>query len=79
MEKEIVEEKQQQEDENTEHLIKLNNGISMIMLGYGTLSITDDGLCEKCIYKAIKSGYRMFYTAAYQNEEAIGKSTDLLI
>ena len=33
-----------------EHFIKLNNGINMPMLGYGTLQITNDKLCEQCIY-----------------------------
>ena len=47
----------------------------MPMLGYGTLHITDEALCEKCIYEAIKAGYRMFDTAAaYHNEEAIGRA-----
>lgn len=32
-----------------EHFIKLNNGINMPMLGYGTLQITNDQLCEQCI------------------------------
>lgn len=47
----------------------------MPCLGYGTLHITDELLCEKCIYEAIKYGYRMFDTAAaYKNEEAIGRA-----
>lgn len=75
MQKEIVAGKQLQEERETEHFIKLNNGISMPMLGYGTLQIIDDTLCEKCIYEAIRAGYRMFDTAAaYHNEEAIGRS-----
>lgn len=58
-----------------EHFIKLNNGINMPMLGYGTLQITNDQLCEQCIYEAIRAGYRMFDTAAaYHNEEAIGRA-----
>lgn len=45
------------------------------MIGFGTLQITDDRLCEKCIYEAIKAGYRMFDTAsAYMNEEPIGRA-----
>lgn len=47
----------------------------MPMIGYGTLQIVDDMLCEKCIYEAIKSGYRMVDTAAaYGNEKAIGRA-----
>lgn len=47
----------------------------MPMIGFGTLQITDDTLCEKCIYEAIKAGYRMFDTAsAYMNEEPIGRA-----
>ena len=58
-----------------EHFIKLNNGINMPILGYGTLQITNDQLCEQCIYQAIREGYRMFDTAAaYHNEEAIGRA-----
>ncbi|WP_196000434.1 aldo/keto reductase [Clostridium sp. 1001271B_151109_B4] len=58
-----------------EHFIKLNNGINMPMLGYGTLQITNDKLCEQYIYQAIRAGYRMFDTAAaYHNEEAIGRA-----
>lgn len=58
-----------------EHFIKLNNGINMPMLGYGTLQITNDQLCEQCIYEAIRAGYRMFDTAAaYHNEEAVGNA-----
>lgn len=75
MQEELIAGKQLQEVQKTEHFIKLNNGISMPMLGYGTLQITDDELCEKCIYEAIKEGYRMFDTAAaYLNEEAIGRA-----
>lgn len=77
MHKEIVAEKQLQDVEKAEHIIKLNNGINMPMIGYGTLQITDAALCEKCIYEAIRVGYRMFDTAAaYHNEEAIGSAID---
>lgn len=52
----------------------------MPMLGYGTLKITDDILCERCIYEAIKTGYRMIDTAsAYNNEEAIGRAVERCI
>ncbi len=54
--------------------IQLNNGNWVPMQGFGTLMITDQEVCESCIYKAIKSGVRMIDTApSYFNEEAVGK------
>lgn len=53
--------------------VKLNNGIEMPMLGYGTFqSIGDE--CEQSVCKAVQSGYRLIDTAeAYGNEEQVGK------
>lgn len=54
--------------------IKLNNGVEMPMLGFGTFQ-TQGEECEKSILNAIKSGYRLLDTAeAYGNEEAVGNA-----
>lgn len=54
--------------------IKLNNGIEMPVLGFGTF-LTQSDECEKSVTDAIKAGYRLIDTAeAYGNEEAIGKA-----
>ncbi|MDD3027852.1 MAG: aldo/keto reductase [Erysipelotrichaceae bacterium] len=51
---------------------KLNNGVEMPMLGYGTLHIAPDRT-KNCILKALGCGYRLIDTAAsYLNEKEIG-------
>ena len=51
---------------------KLNNGINMPMLGFGTFMLNGE-ICEKAVADAIKAGYRMIDTAeAYGNEIAVG-------
>lgn len=53
---------------------RLNNGNTMPMLGFGTLQIKDDPVCEFCVYEAIKAGIRVIDTApAYFNERAVGR------
>lgn len=53
----------------------LNNGVEMPSIGYGVFRITDTKECEKAVYEAIKSGYRLIDTAsAYENEEAVGQA-----
>ena len=48
---------------------KLNNGVMMPMLGYGTFQIPPLHT-EKCILHALKSGYRLIDSAAaYLNEK----------
>lgn len=55
--------------------IKLNNGITMPILGFGVFQITDLGIAERVVEDAIRSGYRLIDTAAsYGNEEAVGKA-----
>jgi 2,5-diketo-D-gluconate reductase A len=55
--------------------IVLNNGIEMPLLGFGVYQITDAKECEKSVYDAIKTGYRLIDTAAaYGNEEAVGNA-----
>lgn len=52
--------------------VKLNNGINMPMLGFGTFMLSGK-ICEKAVADAIKAGYRMIDTAeAYGNEIAVG-------
>ena len=53
--------------------IKLNNGVEMPALGFGTYQVTNPAECEKSVIEAIRAGYRLIDTAqAYGNEEAIG-------
>lgn len=53
--------------------IKLNNGVEMPMLGFGTYQVTNPAECEKSVVEAVKAGYRLIDTAqAYGNEEAVG-------
>ena len=55
--------------------IKLNNGIEMPMLGFGTFQITDPNQCEESVIAAIKAGYRLIDTAeAYGNERYVGNA-----
>lgn len=52
--------------------LKLNNGIKMPMLGFGTFMLGGE-VCENAVCDAIKTGYRMIDTAeAYGNEAAVG-------
>lgn len=54
--------------------VKLNNGIVMPIIGFGTYQITDHAECELAVKNAIQTGYRLIDTAAvYLNEEAVGK------
>lgn len=55
--------------------IKLNNGVEMPMLGFGTFQITDAEQCEKSVISAIGAGYRLIDTAeAYGNEKFVGNA-----
>ena len=52
--------------------VKLNNGILMPRLGFGTNTLTGD-VGERSVYDAISLGYRLIDTATvYQNEESVG-------
>ena len=52
---------------------KLNNGIEMPMLGFGTYQVTNPEECKNSVLTAIRAGYRLIDTAvAYGNEEAVG-------
>jgi len=55
--------------------VVLNNGVEMPILGFGVYQITDAEECERSVYDALQTGYRLIDTAAaYQNEEAVGKA-----
>jgi diketogulonate reductase-like aldo/keto reductase len=55
--------------------VKLNNGVEMPILGFGVFQVTDPVECERSVYDAILTGYRLIDTAAaYGNEEAVGKA-----
>jgi 2,5-diketo-D-gluconate reductase A len=55
--------------------VKLNNGIEMPILGFGVFQVPDLNECERSVYEAIQTGYRLIDTAAsYMNEEAVGKA-----
>jgi 2,5-diketo-D-gluconate reductase A len=55
--------------------VKLNNGVEMPILGFGVFQVTDLAECERSVFDAIATGYRLIDTAAsYMNEEAVGKA-----
>jgi 2,5-diketo-D-gluconate reductase A len=55
--------------------VKLNNGVEMPVLGFGVFQIPDTEECERSVYDAIQTGYRLIDTAAvYLNEAAVGKA-----
>lgn len=57
------------------HEVVLNNGVEMPTLGFGVFQVTDAEECERSVYEAIRTGYRLIDTAAaYRNEEAVGKA-----
>lgn len=54
--------------------IKLNNGVEMPILGFGTYKISDPKIAEESVKEALNIGYRLIDTAqSYMNEEAVGK------
>jgi diketogulonate reductase-like aldo/keto reductase len=57
-----------------QHVV-LNNGVEMPILGFGVYQITDLEECERSVYDALSTGYRLIDTAAaYENEEAVGRA-----
>lgn len=61
---------------------KLNNGVQMPCLGFGTFEIENDDAIKDSILEALKAGYRHIDTASmYKNEDGIGntiKESDVL-
>ena len=55
--------------------VTLNNGVSMPLLGFGVFQMHDAEECERSVYEAIRTGYRLIDTAAsYGNEAAVGNA-----
>ncbi len=55
--------------------VTLNNGVEMPILGFGVFQVPDLEECERSVYEAIQTGYRLIDTAAsYGNEEAVGNA-----
>jgi 2,5-diketo-D-gluconate reductase A len=55
--------------------VQLNNGVEMPLLGFEVFQVTDLDECERSVFDAINTGYRLIDTAAsYGNEEAVGKA-----
>lgn len=55
--------------------VRLNNGMEMPVLGFGVYQVTDAEECERSVYEALNTGYRLIDTAsAYENEEAVGSA-----
>ena len=55
--------------------VSLNNEVKMPLLGFGVFQMQDAEECERSVYDAIRTGYRLIDTAAsYGNEEAVGNA-----
>lgn len=55
--------------------VTLNIGVVMPLLGFGVFQMNDAEECERSVYEAIRTGYRLIDTAAvYGNEAAVGKA-----
>jgi 2,5-diketo-D-gluconate reductase A len=53
----------------------LNNGVEMPILGFGVYQVPDAEECERSVYDALQTGYRLIDTAAaYLNEAAVGNA-----
>ena len=54
--------------------VRLNNGVEMPILGFGTFKLKNGGEVETAVKTALQHGYRKIDTAsAYHNEEGIGR------
>src|SRR5919202_5175339 len=57
--------------------VTLNNGVGMPLLGFGVFQVHDAEECERSVYEALRTGYRLIDTAAaYGNEEAVGRAIE---
>ncbi|HSD62326.1 MAG TPA: aldo/keto reductase, partial [Ignavibacteriaceae bacterium] len=62
-------------DINISTRIKLNNGIEMPILGFGTYLIKGEKTVKESLTAALDAGYRLIDTAQmYENEEYIGEA-----
>jgi diketogulonate reductase-like aldo/keto reductase len=60
---------------NIESKVKLNDGIKMPLLGFGTWQIRDGGTAYQSVLWALQAGYRHIDTAKfYGNEVSVGKA-----
>jgi len=60
---------------NVMQKVVLNNGVEMPILGFGVFQVPDLEECERSVYEALQTGYRLIDTAAsYLNEDAVGKA-----
>ncbi|MGI6003788.1 MAG: aldo/keto reductase, partial [Christensenellales bacterium] len=54
---------------------KLNNGVEISMIGFGTWQLAEGDECYHSVLNAIKAGYRSIDTAAiYRNESSVGRA-----
>ena len=54
---------------------RLNNGVEIPVLGFGTWKAADGEEAYQAVLAALKAGYRHIDTAAiYQNEESVGRA-----
>lgn len=62
-------------DVNISTRIKLNNGIEMPILGFGTYMIKGEKTVKESLTSALEAGYRLIDTAQmYENEEYVGEA-----
>jgi diketogulonate reductase-like aldo/keto reductase len=62
------------EEKNMQKVL-LNNGVEMPLLGFGVFQVTNSDECERGVYEAIHTGYRLIDTAAsYGNEVEVGNA-----
>lgn len=55
-------------------ILRLNNGVSIPAIGFGTYKLPDDDSGAGCVTEAIECGYRLIDGAvAYGNEKAVGE------
>src|SRR5919205_4129372 len=55
--------------------VTMSNGVGMPLLGFGVFQIHDAEACERSVYEALHTGYRLIDTAAaYGNEVAVGNA-----
>ncbi|MDQ3076231.1 MAG: aldo/keto reductase [bacterium] len=60
---------------NKDSRIKLNNGVEMPVIGFGTYKIPEGEEVENAVKWAFNAGYRMIDTAKiYKNEEGVGRA-----
>ncbi len=53
---------------------KLNNGVKIPIVGFGTWQTPDGAVAKSSVLAAINAGYRLIDTAAaYGNEESVGE------